>query len=142
MTAVDFPGDNKNSTCREEFTLDDVEQMKTQLLAASMPEKDVNILGHVFTKMTSNTTDAEKMDGLVSGAILRNIFVMLHFCFRDGTNFENRMSRTYFQMKLLMLIYAIDRNKTEEELLKLIESYDSSEVEEKVNPKKEIKNIL
>lgn len=58
--------DNKDSSSDEELTLDDVNKMKANLRSASMPEKDINILGNILTELTGNSTTEEKLDGFVS----------------------------------------------------------------------------
>lgn len=58
--------DKKDDSSSEEFTMEDVNKMKAELISASMPEKDVIILGNIFQKLTPNSTDEQKMDGFVS----------------------------------------------------------------------------
>lgn len=58
--------DKKDNSSSEEFTMDDVNKMKAELISASMPEKHVNILGNIIEKLTQNTTTDEKIDGFVS----------------------------------------------------------------------------
>lgn len=56
----------RQSDSSEEFTMKDVDELKSQLLAENMPEKYTNILTRVFSKMTSDKTDDEKLEGFVS----------------------------------------------------------------------------
>lgn len=75
-TDADKKDDSSSSS--EEFTMEDVNKMKAELISASMPEKDVIILGNIFQKLTPNSTDEQKMDGFVS--VIWPYLIPEYFC--------------------------------------------------------------
>lgn len=118
--------EKKDTSSSEELSMSTLEKVKVDLMK-TMTETEATLVTNIFKKFTTESTDEDKMNGVVSGC-LANVE-------ESEENFSNKW--LCLQFKLMMIAKAIEQNKTDDEITKMVEAFDSSEDKE-MEPKKNI----